>query len=644
MMPIQENILSSLLLLTQNVLKNLFYLLVLFGSAVGFGRNLLRVIRHPFKNKIDLLVFAPALGLGVLSILVLLLGAFDLFYSWSAWILIICGWILLLIDLFHNYRAYLQPFKRTSVAKRDWFAVILIVLLILNLLFALFANALVPPSLYDELAYHLAIPSTYIQNHSIVYIPTMLQSNWPLGTEMLYTLSMLIAGETVARLVTWLCLIILSACLIHYGRKWFGNEAGLLSAVIVTSTPMVLSLTGTTMVEIPLALYSTLAIVTTIDWLKTGNIEKFILSALFCGIAATIKLNGPQTALILAGLILVVMTVRKPKNIIQNILFAGFFVFLSLTIVAPWYAKAWLQTGNPIWPFLNGIFGGRDWDPDGTLYLMRYLQSINLAPSIKNWILGFYFISVDKGKYGRFFLGYDYLFILPFTITALFALKSTSQRQIARWLAILSLAFYTAWFFQTQQTRFLMPWIPLLALLCTAGIAWLWQIRNQWFRGFIRLIIIISLLLSSWMANPRKRNTLADNWPYLTNQITREQYYFNHFIGYPVYAYANENLPSDATVWLAVWESRGYLLERNYIWANPFGQRVLKLELIKNPDELLINLQKLGITYIILYTGNLYRPPYQHNQKITELTIATLSQHARLMFRNGPLELYQLLP
>jgi 4-amino-4-deoxy-L-arabinose transferase-like glycosyltransferase len=70
--------------------------------------------------------------------------------------------------------------------------------------------------------------------------------------------------------------------------------------------------------------------------------------------------------LLLAGILgwHLVTTRRWAKEALPH---AALWSGLSLAIAAPWYVKSWLYTGNPVYPFFFGLFGGRYWNAENAV-------------------------------------------------------------------------------------------------------------------------------------------------------------------------------------------------------------------------------------------------------------------------------------
>ena len=626
--------------------SNIALLGFLLAGAFGLGSIMVHIIGFRDRARPEFYLYSICLGMGVIAHLVFLIGALGLLYPSMAWSLMTICACLTSIEIVRSRKIYSQVVSQIRLPKYiHWFSALLIVLLLANWAYPLLFSALLPPITGDGVAYHLAIPKIYIQNHAITYIPFIPYSNWPLETEMLYTLSLLFSSESLAQLIGWTALLLVCAGLFIFGRRHFGTKVGLLAAVFFSGTPMVNAIAGTSLIELSLTLYTMLATLTFLEWLQSGNQRDWVLSALFGGLAASTKLNAALVPLILGTLMVIILLVNRVPffRVVKQ-----FFIYglLSAAIVSPWYLKAWLQTGNPVWPFFFEIFGGRNWDALGSEYLFGFIRKPNMPMTPLNWLLGLWWLTKEPFRFGPYRLGWHYLVLLPISIPALIPHKPITHK-VTRWLAIISLIFYTSWFLQTHQTRFLMPVLPALALMISAGVAWYWQQhwrRIHW-QALIQLCLVLYLGATNWLASPVDRNLILSRWPYLSDQISRDQFLVSQIPGYETYIYANRNLPKNAYVWLALYEVRGYYLDREYMWANPISQRALPLEKYQDASQLASELRARGFTHVIFRSAFLERYTYiRYGEKFTQLTRQLLSEHADLIFRSSELELYALRP
>ena len=621
--------------------------LLLLLAALGVGAP--AIVRLGMKREETgaFFLFAIPIGLGILSLITLALGTLGLFYAWVAWVLLgtvaLCG----LAELALHRAVYKAGLRRGLPSLRQrpliWTAALL-ALLSLNLLYPLIAHGLIPPVSHDEVAYHLAIPKIYIQHRGITYIPFIPYSNWPLGTEMLYTLGLLLRSETLAHLVGWDSLLLICAGLWWFARRYLDEQEGLLAAVFFAATPMVGALAGTALIELPLALFSYLAVIAIIVWTERKQVRWWVLSAICGGFAASTKLNGAVVPLILGVFLMAYRLLTTPYHwrsaIKQFVAYGG----IALAVVLPWYLKSWILAGNPFWPFFLELLGGRDWDALGSEYLLGFIRLVNLPTTLPNWLSGLPRLVLQPRPFAPH--GVDltwYYLVLPWlAIPALLFSRGRRQRVLA-WLCIIALAMYTAWFLQTHQTRFLLPATPVLSLVMVAGVGWLIRGHGRLIEFLVRTALVLGLVGTCWIFDRDNQALLRTRWPVLAGVQHREDFLAANVPGYTVYQYANGTLPENSRVWLALYESRGYYLDRDYMWANPISQRHVQLERYPDADQLYADLKAMGFTHMLFAPKKLDRYEYiRYGPQLTRLVLDLRSKHCDVQFETSDLVLCEL--
>jgi hypothetical protein len=621
--------------------------LLLLLAALGAGAP--AIVRFGMKREETgaFLLFAIPIGLGILSLITLALGALGFYYAWVAWVLLgilaLCG----LVELILHRAVYEAGVRRSLPSLRQrpliWTAALL-ALLSLNLLYPLIAYGLIPPVTYDEVAYHMAIPKIFIQHHGITYIPFIPYSNWPLGTEMLYTLSLLLHSETLAHLVTWDSLLLICVGLWWFARRYVDEQEGLLAAVLFAATPMVGALAGTALIELPLALFSFLAVVALIVWTEKEQTSWWVLSAICGGFAASIKLNGAVVPLILGVFLLfyrMLVTPSQWRNAIKQ--FAAYGA-IALAVVLPWYLKTWILAGNPVWPFFLKLLGGKDWDALGSEYLFGFIKLVNLPITLPNWFTGLPRLVLQPRPFAP--PGVDliwYYLVLPLLVIPALIFSRGMRRRVLAWLCVIALGLYTAWFLETHQARFLLLVTPVLSLLMAAGVGWLMRGRGRPIELLMRSALVLGLIGTGWPFNQDSQALLRTRWPVLVGVQDREDFLSANVSGYTVYRYANDALPKNSRVWLALYESRGYYLDRDYMWANPISQRHIRLERYAGADQLYADLKAMGFTYMLFAPKKLDRYEYiRYGPQLTQLVLELRAKHCDVQFETSDLVLCEL--
>jgi len=619
-----------------HVTSHLGLLALLIYAAHGFGSIGIEALKLDRVDDGERLLFAQALGFGMLSLVMLGLGTLRLFYPSVAWLTIGSG---ILLAVRRGWPAWQRPRSSARAHSQiDWLVLLVLGgIVMLALGYTLLANALAPPHSYDAVAYHLAIPKLYIKAHRIIYIPYMVYSNWPLGAEMLFTLGLLLGSEVLAQLLTWWMAILIGGGLLALAHGRLPNLTGPLAVAVFFSVPMVLSLAGTGLIEIPLTCYVFLAIYAFWRWRETAAPGWFVLSALLSGCAAATKLNGAAIAIVLGfGVLVSELMARRPARAMRLFVWYG---LLSFLVVLPWYGKSWMLAGDPLWPFLLPVFNGQDWDALGTEYLLGYLRTTNLAPTLKNWLLAPWYLTTNGEQFGSFLLGPYLMVLLPFVLAP--ALANRKLRSLLGSLALISVSMYSIWFFLTHQTRFLMPVVPSMALLVAAGITWFWQARFGLLRWTARLVPLVWLLSGTWLLKAEYRREWAHSWPYLAGTMDRDTYLAQVFEDYPVFRYINTALPGDATVLLTPFDVRGYYLDRSYIWLNPIGQRFIRLESLPDTAAFGNRLRQLGVTHVLYNTQHVF-PNIRFWEHDAGLLSSLVTTYGTPIYMSGPSQLYEL--
>jgi hypothetical protein len=620
-------------------------LLMLLAGAVGWGLAGLYVLSRWMRtqNESQSSVASPAerlyvslsLGLGLLSWLTLFLGLAGLLIPAAAWSLLVLGCGLV---AFRLWKSDGRSDRKTDAGGQKvgtlqrLLAVVLVLLSVGSLLYMLLAHALMPPHEWDEIAYHMALARLYVKARSIHYVPFIVHSNWPMNTEMLFSLALLLGSDLVAHLTTWFMSLWTAGGIYLIGRRFLDRRIGLLAATLFLTVPLVKRLSGTGLIDVSLAFYGTAALFAYFRYRENRSLGWAGLTGLFAGLVAGSKLMGGAYPLILG--LLIVLDARIPSLrsvsrktdrsgaddpgrralawrslLIRLIVFGG----LGFLMVGPWYARSYAFTGNPIWPFLYEVLGGRDWDVLGDEYHMESLiriWTVDLSPSLKGLLDSFYYVFFEPERLGGYPGGLGYVLL---SLVALSAVALAFFRRVPRLvyeLALIVVVYYAIWFLVVSpQVRFLIPILPALALLAAFTFFFIWdRLPHAALRWVLAGILLFFLVRDFPWVDAAQRNLVGSRLPYLTGQVARDDFLDSRLDVMPAYRYINQELPPDAVVLLLPYESRGYYLDRAYFWGHPISQRVIPFEQYDEPERLAADLKDLGITHILdnphwLYTG-----------------------------------------
>jgi hypothetical protein len=318
-------------------------------------------------------------------------------------------------------------------------------------LFAHWLAALKPEVSADGLAMHMVIPARMAAGHRWPFDVT--EFAWavmPMGGDWVWTIGWMLGGEAAARLMN-LALLVLIAWIVatQASRRLPAWAAALLMAAML-STPLVQHVTGSLFVENATALWLTAAaVILTGTRLMPGRSR--IAFGVLAGMAAATKF-GALAFLVPLLAAAAVMAGLRPL--------ATALVWMALIGATP-YGNAWLRTGNPVFPFLNGIFRS------------PFYEAANFRDTRFETPLGwttFYDLAFDSSRFIEGFDGAGGFFVFALLPACLAAWRrSWPEGRSALLLTVLAggLLSYAA----QSNLRYLYPVLPLTALIAAEVLA-----------------------------------------------------------------------------------------------------------------------------------------------------------------------------
>jgi 4-amino-4-deoxy-L-arabinose transferase-like glycosyltransferase len=341
-------------------LLHLLVALWLAFIALGSGRWLLRRLPLPELNELEDLLLGLGSGFGALGLLVFLLGLVGLLFTWLFYGLA----VLLTIT---TGRLTLQFLRQLPRPKPGHF-ILLFLALSLGLALTL---ALLPPTDWDGLFYHLTGPKLYLEAGRLLPGIDIPHLSFPALFEMLFLLAMGLAGDVPAVLLHFIFHLMTAGMVYLIARDLLGVKNSWLAVLFFYAMPMVLTLAGWAYNDLGLAFYETAALYCLLKWAKAWLMTEeshvdhpqkaglfngwLLLSGLFSGLAMGLKYTSFVAPLALV-LLLLWWGRKRPAEVVRPLLIFG---GLAILVAAPWFVKNLAFTGNPVYPFL---FGGQYWD------------------------------------------------------------------------------------------------------------------------------------------------------------------------------------------------------------------------------------------------------------------------------------------
>jgi len=441
-------------------------LLLIAAASIGVGGLVLRRCGFKFDNPIESGVWSLALGLVVASAAITVLGVMGILYKSVIGVLtcvgafIGCGEI---VRLYLGWRApklldeqslsdEVAPTSRSALAGR-WplFALSLAVVAC----GAAFVSALAPPTAGDALCYHLELPKEFLRQHKLSLIPFSDNATFPLFVEMLYLWGLALEGPVAAQLVHWLLGLLLGAGTVLLAIPLLGRNWAWVAGSLVVLIPAVSNQMSVPLNDVALASFSTLALVAWHRGLHENPFRWFVISGVMIGAALATKYVA--WLLIAAHAVAIAWTLYR-HPIRRATVLRGTAIALGVAVLLSgfWYARAAWHRGNPVYPFRLSAAGARSatnpnrdktplgWSP----------QDVLSAP----W---------QVTMYPQRFGGRGHRFG-PLFLAALPGLLIARRLRGMSTLLIVALCYWLLWYGLRQNTRFLLPIVPLLAI----GVTW----------------------------------------------------------------------------------------------------------------------------------------------------------------------------
>lgn len=573
---------------------------VILLLTFALGRKILKLLKVRIDSFLEESIFSIGLGLGGLSYIILALGFLGLLYTWAANLLILVLALLLvpeIKEILLKIKGKIQDLSKIQASAWSIFlSSIIAIAILLNLI-----GALVPPIFFDALTYHLAVPFNYIQHHRIVPIPYNFYSNFPLTIEMIYGVAMLLQSDILAKLINFSMGILIMFAVYTFSRKYFtNNRIALLAATIFYTIPMVGTMSSTAYIDLGFTLFNILAIFTLIHWFSNNKKRWLILSGIFCGLSLGTKYTGAFTFIILIMGIVIKSLIDKKRLllIIKSILA---FSAISIAIFLPWAIKNFAFTGNPVYPALYNIFGGRNWDINCNQRLLTEVRRPGMGYQLRNYlVLPWNLTMYDQhfapgGPFG--ILGPLFLAFLPLLLFF---------RNIGRplkYLILFSISYFILWAFSTQVTRHLLPIFPLLSVMVAYILLQLVGTRKVYTKVIIVLFLVTTLLTNLFHTFAVK-HCFQDPIPVVFGGESKENYLRRAVRNSPygVIFYVNRYLSGiPTTKILFIGETRTHYCQPRYIASTALSLTpIIELTRLSNsPRDLLSQFKKQKITHVL---------------------------------------------
>lgn len=340
-----------------------------------------------------------------------------------------------------------------------------------------------PAMEHDELSYHLPYARFYLEQGGLAVNEYL---RYPLHTHnfnMLFTLALMRDSLSMAHLMHASAGFATLLAVHGVARRQYGSVAAFLAVLLCLGWGELTRSFGNAYVDLALMLFVLASAFALLEWDRQGKNSWLLMAGIFAGAAIGTKYFGLIFAAMLA--LWVLWSTRKLRH---------FMVFCALSGVVGcfWYVRSWLISGNPVHPFMGAVFGYYIWSEEHLLGQMQELKSHGVARTMINLLrLPELFFSSKEVFHGYIRLGW-----LLLGLFYLGVLMSWRLPRAWRPMVVMSGAFLLFWFLSAQILRYLLPVVPLMALLASAALI---EVARLCFRPLPALPSRLSATLNSWI-------------------------------------------------------------------------------------------------------------------------------------------------
>lgn len=311
---------------------------------------------------------------------------------------------------------------------------------------------------FDALAMHLQFARIVTERHA--WSPDVGRYAWsvmPLAADWLFATGNLLAGEAGARALNLAAAVLAARLLVVIidagtATRW----PALAMAALIASAPLAFLVTGSLFSEALLCAFLLGTLVAWQAW-SASRAPAALVALAWCAAGA---LQCKATAMLwvlpmAAGLVAV-----HGRGLLTRMSARQHAAVALAACAAAWpYVNAWVRTGNPVFPFVNGVFRSPLFSTDGSFNNPLYNAALRPWTPYEILLESYRFIEAAPGTGGA--PGFGWLIVLPLVGVAL-ALRRYRRLQVA--MIALAAAFFVLVFLQQSYLRYLLPAIVVATI------------------------------------------------------------------------------------------------------------------------------------------------------------------------------------
>jgi hypothetical protein len=550
-------------------------------TAAMFGSAVLRLAGYPAENRAERGAIAFALGAALLGCAIWILGlAGQLRASWAVVVLILmalAGW-----RLGGGLREQAGPVFRkfgTGWASLGLFEKITVVMIALSAVTTLWGAGTLQLG-RDALAYHFLCPKEFVRAGVMEPIRYNVNALQPLLTQMLYALGLLFHSEILGKFLNFGFFILTAGAVSAFTLRLTGERVSALAAfgLMILSPGWAVQSTYA-YADTAQSFFLICAFIALWDFTKEFRAASLIIGSFLLGAAASVKMLAIPAAALFA-FFTAWQLLASGRGAFWKLRMMGIGLFFLLLPSLGWYLRAYLVTGNPVFPYFNEFFTGNAW-------ASGVRDSVGIGRGLWQFAAAPFLVFLDPEPFGGGASQLGPVWLL----TAPLWLRSSIRPADRNKLLGVAVLLYLMWFFLAQNQRFLFPVLPFLAVLGGASLGRLSRDRGVLpaiMKGLVTLACVLQLGLIFYYNGKTARYYLYPS---------KLAYLEANERSYRASAWINQHLPQDAYLFVAG-EPELYYLDRRTVREEVWAR--YRPEVPPQAGAILTELQREGFSHYLV--------------------------------------------
>ncbi len=327
-------------------------------------------------------------------------------------------------------------------------------------------SASAPPTAGDALCYHLELPKQFLAAGRLVVPADDDNAVYPLLAEMWFVWGLAADGAATAQLLHWVCGLLTAGVAAIAARPIVGRNGSIVVAGLVLVVPGINNQMTAPLNDVAAAMLCTAVVAAWLKALETPTLGSFAAVGLLLGGALGVKHTAIVFALAttaVAGLTLLAESGRR-RVLLRG---CGVAAVTALVVAAPWYVRAYLHRGDPVYPFLT-----RHAEADGPSTFPEAKTPLGRGPAA--WALAPWSLTMEPDRFGG--RGHQ-----PGPLPLMFAplVPVVLRRRYGPTLVATAGLYAFGCVCLRQNVRFLLPVVPAASCVVVAGL----QTLRSWPAG-----------------------------------------------------------------------------------------------------------------------------------------------------------------